>query len=70
MQARQHIKKLKLTRILKSQKVIVKYCDGILNFEPGMMLRRNWSVFIVFGTVTPSVKKCQVVQKMVCNNML
>ena len=32
-------KKLKLTRILKSQKVITKYCDGILNFEPGMMLR-------------------------------
>ena len=27
-------------------------------------------VFIVFGTVTPSVKKCQVVRKMVCNNML
>ena len=35
----------------------MKYCDGILNFEPGMMLWQNLWVFIVFGTVTPSVRK-------------
>ena len=49
---------------------MVKYCDGILNFEPGMMLGQNSWVFIVLGTVTPSIRKSQVVQKMVCNNML
>ena len=48
----------------------MKYCDGILNFEPGMTLGQNSWVFIVFGTVTPSIKKCWVVQKIVCNNML
>ena len=31
-------------------------CDGILNFEPGMMLGQNSWVFIVIGTATPSVK--------------
>ena len=31
-------------------------CDGILNFEPGMTLGRTSWVFIVIGTVTPSVK--------------
>ena len=48
----------------------MKYCDGILNFEPDMMLGQNSQVFIVFGTVTPSVKKCGAVQKLVCNNTL
>ena len=32
-------------------------CDGISNFEPGMMLGQNSWVFIVIGTVTPSVRK-------------
>ena len=32
-------------------------CDGISNFEPGMMLGRNLWVFIVISTVTPSVRK-------------
>ena len=32
-------------------------CDGILNFEPGMVLGQNSWVFIVIGTVTPSVRK-------------
>ena len=31
-------------------------CDGILNFEPGMMLGQNSWVFIVIGTATPSIK--------------
>ena len=31
-------------------------CDGISNFEPGMMLGRNSWVFIVISTATPSVK--------------
>ena len=35
----------------------MKYCDGILNFEPGMMLGQNSWIFIVFGTVTPSIRK-------------
>ena len=35
----------------------MKYCDGILNFEPGMMLGQNSWVFIVFSTVTPSIRK-------------
>ena len=32
-------------------------CDGISNFEPGMMLGQNLWVFIVISTVTPSVRK-------------
>ena len=43
-------------------------CDGILNFEPGMMLGQNLWVFIVIGTVTPSVKSGQAVQKIVCKS--
>ena len=38
MQAKQHVKKLKVDKNLENPKVIVKYCDGIWNFEPGMML--------------------------------
>ena len=38
-------------------------CDGISNFEPGMMLGQNSWVFIVIGTVTPSIKNGQAVQK-------
>ena len=34
-----------------------EFRDGILNFEPGMMLWQNSWVFIVFGTVTPSVRE-------------
>ena len=37
----------------------MNYCDGILNFEPGMTLGQNLQVFIVFGTVTPSIRKSQ-----------
>ena len=66
MQAKQCVKKLKDDKNLEKP----KGNREILNFEPGMMLGRNLWVFIVFGTVTPSVRKCQVVQKMVCNNML
>ena len=40
-------------------------CDGISNFEPGMMLGQNSWVFIVIGTATPSVKSGQAVQKIV-----
>ena len=35
----------------------MNFCDGILNFEPGMMLGQNLQVFIVFCTVTPSIRK-------------
>ena len=31
-------------------------CDGISNFEPGMVLGQNSWVFIVISTATPSVK--------------
>ena len=41
MQARQRVKKIKVDKNFEKPKVIVKYCDGILNFEPGMMLRQN-----------------------------
>ena len=35
----------------------MNFCDGILNFGPGMMLRQNLRLFIVFGTVTPSIRE-------------
>ena len=35
----------------------MNYCDGILNFEPGMTLGQNLRVFIVFGTATSSIRK-------------
>ena len=38
-------------------------CDGISNFEPGMMLGQNSWVFIVISTVTPSVKMAGVAKK-------
>ena len=39
MQAKQHVKILKVDKNLENAKeVTMKYCDGILNFEPGMML--------------------------------
>ena len=39
MQARQHVKILKVDKNLENAKeVTAKYCDGILNFEPGMTL--------------------------------
>ena len=31
-------------------------CDEISNFEPGMTLGQNSWVFIVIGTVTPSIR--------------
>ena len=34
-------KKIKVDKNFEKPKVIMKYCDGILNFEPGMMLRQN-----------------------------
>ena len=43
-------------------------CDGISNFEPGMMLGQNLWVFIVISTVTPSVKMAGAVQKIVCKS--
>ena len=42
--------------------------DGILNFEPGMMLGQNLWVFIVIGTATPSVKMAGTVQKIICKS--
>ena len=39
MQARHRVKKIKVDKNFEKPKVIVKYCDGFLNFEPGMMLR-------------------------------
>ena len=44
-------------------KVTTNYGDRILNFEPDMTLRQNSVVFIVFGTVTPSVKNVGLSQK-------
>ena len=35
----------------------MKYCDGILNFEPGMTLGQNLWVFIIIGTALPSIRK-------------
>ena len=49
----------------------MNYCDRILNFKPDMMLRQNLAVFIVFGTVTPSVKNVGLSQKyyvIICYN--
>ena len=40
-------------------------CDGISNFEPGMMLGQNSWVFIVISTVTPSVKSGWAVRKII-----
>ena len=37
----------------------MNFCAGILNFELGMMLGQNLWVFIVFSTVTPSVRERQ-----------
>ena len=54
MQAKQ--KNIKLIQ-RNAKEVTVNFCDGILNFEPGMMLGQNLRVFIVFGTVTPSVRE-------------
>ena len=43
-------------------------CDGISNFEPGMMLGQNSWVFIVIGTAIPSVKSGRAVRKIVCKS--
>ena len=50
---------IKLMQIWKWQSGIANFCDGILNFEPGMTLGRNSWVFIVFGTATPSIRESQ-----------
>ena len=50
---------IKLMQIWKCQSGVMNFCDGILNFEPGMMLGRISWVFIVFSTVTPSVREKQ-----------
>ena len=34
-------KNIKLIQIYKCQSGITNFCDGILNFEPGMMLGQN-----------------------------
>ena len=39
MQAVQCLKKVEVDKNLEKPKVTTKYCDGILNFEPGMMLK-------------------------------
>ena len=48
---------IKLMQIWKCQSGVTNFCDGISNFEPGMMLGQISWVFIVFGTVTPSVRE-------------
>ena len=58
LQATQHVKNIKSRYKFRNAKEgTANYCDGILNFEPGMMLGQNLRVFIVFGTVTPSIRK-------------
>ena len=40
MQARQHLKKdFKVDKNFEKPMVTTNYCDGILNFEPGMVLK-------------------------------
>ena len=40
MQARQHLKiKFKVDKNFEKPMVTMNYCDGILNFEPGIMLK-------------------------------
>ena len=42
MQAMQHVKNMKSCyKFRNAKEVIANYCDGILNFEPGMMLGQN-----------------------------
>ena len=48
---------IKLMQFWKCQSGVTNFCDGILNFEPGMTLGRISWVFIVFGTVTPSIRE-------------
>ena len=48
---------IKLMQIWKCQSGVTNFCDGISNFKPGMMLGQISWVFIVFGTVTPSVRE-------------
>ena len=50
---------IKLVQIWKYQSGVAYFCDGISNFEPGMTLGQILWVFIVFGTVTPSVREKQ-----------
>ena len=50
---------IKLMQFWKCQSGVINFCDGILNFEPGMMLGKILWVFIVFGTVTPSIREKQ-----------
>ena len=52
----------------------MNFCDGIMNFKLGMMLGQNLWVFIVFGTVTPSIRERQGcpknhLQKNISNNV-
>ena len=56
-------KKIYIDKNFEKPKVTANYCDRISNFEPGMMLRQNLAVFIVFGTATPSVKNVGLSQK-------
>ena len=64
---------IKLMQIWKCQSGVANFCDGISNFEPGMTLGQNSWVFIVFGTVTPSIRKSRgcpknCLQKYISNN--
>ena len=55
MQAKQQ--NIKLIKFRNAKEVTTNFCDGILNFEPGMMLGQNLQVFIVFGTATHSIRE-------------
>ena len=57
MQAKQQKKTYIVDTNRNGKEVTANYCDGILNFEPGMTLGQNWQVFIVFSTVTPNIRK-------------
>ena len=50
---------IKLMQFWKCQSGVANFCDGISNFEPGMMLGQISWVFIVFGTATPSIREKQ-----------
>ena len=56
-------KNIYIDKNFEKPKVTTNYCDRILNFKQDMMLRQNSVVFIVFGTVTPSVKNVGLSQK-------
>ena len=70
MQARQCLKKVKVDKNFKKPKVTTNYCNGILNFELGMMLKVKFSRIYSIWYSNTWCQNCEVVQKMLCNNML